>query len=104
MASLFLNSPNVVLGTANCVVYTVPATANAIVFSLFVCNIGDNDTTANVMIYDNSQTKYFRIAHKIPITAQNAWYSDKPVALMPNDQLYVRGANCEVIPSILELY
>lgn len=103
MASLFRNAANNVLGTANCVIYTTPATANAVIFSLFVTNTGGADTRANVVMYDSSADKYFSIAYKLAIVESNGWYIDKPIELMPSDQLYVRAANCDVVCSILEL-
>lgn len=103
MASLFLNAANTVLGTANCVVYTAPAAANAVVFSMYLTNTGGNDTTANLVFYDVSATKYYNILYNLPIEAQNAWFNDKPFELMPGDQIYVRSANTDVVMGILEL-
>jgi hypothetical protein len=70
---------------------------------VYVTNIGETLTFANVKVVDSSSGVTTHIAFKSPIMSGDTLILDKPINLESGDSIRVRGANLEVTVSALEI-
>lgn len=101
--SFKLISSSSVSATADSLINTAPAAATMVVHSVYLTNVGDALTFANVKVYDSSSTVNSHVAYNVQIPSKETLILDKPLNLESGDALYVRGANLEVTVSALEI-
>lgn len=98
-----LISSSTISSTNNSLINTAATGTTLVIHSVYLTNIGDAITYANVIVEDASAAISTKIAHKTPIPAGDTLVLDKPLNLESGDKLYVRGANLEVTVSALEI-
>jgi len=89
--------------TSDTVVNTAAAATTIVIHSVYVTNVGDSVTYANVKVVDSSTATTTHISYKTPISSGDTLILDKPINLEAGDSIRVRGANLEVTVSALEI-
>ena len=101
--SFKLISSSSVSATTDSLINTAPAASTMVVHSIYLTNVGDALTFANVKVFDSSTTVSSHIAYNVQIPSKETLIFDKPLNLESGDALYVRGANLEITVSALEI-
>ena len=88
------------------IVYTCPASKEAVVHALFISNVdGADSATVTIEVYNDSDAQPFRVGLDLPVPAQSTLVLDKPINLEVNDYLKITASanlDIEAVASILE--
>ena len=101
--SFKLISSSSISATADSLINTAPAASTMVIHSIYLTNVGNTLTLANVRVFDSSSTISSHIAYNVQIPSKETLIFDKPLNLESGDSLYVRGANLEITVSALEI-
>ena len=90
MAFSFKNA-STLADTTRQLVYTAPASSEAIVISFHLANLDASNHRVTVEVYDSSATVYRNLGNELLIPTQNTLSWDGKIVLEENDALYITG-------------
>lgn len=89
--------------TNDTLINTAASGATVVIHSIYLTNVGENTTYANIKVNDSSASTTTHTAYKVAIPEGETLILDKPLNLESGDSLYVRGSNLEATVSALEI-